>query len=308
MPKYINISKNQLLKLYKEEKRTTKEIAEIFDCQRNTIENKLKKYNIPSNYRYIIPEEELIKLYVDEDKTTYEIAEIYGCHRKYISSRLKKIGISIKRHKRKYSFFYNQSLTNRQKDILEGSLLGDGCIALHHRGKNSCRYIETHGRKQLEYLKWKMKEFDNFIVQDEPYETYHEDTFGKEYLYKFWTFLHEEFNYYRDKWYPNGYKIIPKDIQLNSLKMAIWFFDDGNLSLNKSTLFTLGFDDNSVNIAKKALSRDLNLKSKIQESKWKYKGKLKKGNNIVFNKENTLNLIELIKQYKIPSVEYKLGI
>jgi hypothetical protein len=49
-------------------------------------------------------------------------------------------------------------LTRRQKNILIGLILGDGC--LEKNGKNVRLRIE-HRIKQMEYLKWLANEFAN---------------------------------------------------------------------------------------------------------------------------------------------------
>lgn len=193
---------------------------------------------------------------------------------------------------------------------MEGSLLGDGCVAQHHEGKNGCRYIESHGIKQLPYLIWKMRKFSNFVVQKEPYEASNEKTYGNTPLYRFWTCLHEDFYPYRQEWYPNNKKIVPENLKLNPLKVAIWHFDDGsiNKSRNQIILFSMGFDEHSVEIIAKALYNDLEIVAKIKDKQWKYKEQIRSGKVLVLNAENTRKFIDVTKDFRIPSVEYKLGI
>jgi recombination protein RecA len=258
--------------------------------------------------RYNIDKDDLIKLYIDKDKTSYQIAEIYGCHRKCIISRLKKMGIPIKRHKRKYSYFYCQKLTEEQKEILYGGILGDGCIHLHHNGINSCRYIETHSEKQLGYLKWKMAKLDNFISVKEPYliDNSKNNSFSNGFSYRFNTVLHSEFTQLRELFYQDGKKHVPL-FKLTPLSFAIWYYDDGSIEKkgNRIVISSLDFDDKSIDNLLKMLRDDLYLQAKIAERRWG-KIKTKKGKAIIFNKENTEKILEMIKKYKIKSVEYKI--
>ncbi len=254
-------------------------------------------------------EEDLKRLYVDRDKTSYEIADIYKCNRSTIIRRLKKIGIPIKRHKRKYSNFYKQKLTTYQKEILYGSILGDGCIHYHHDGINSCRYIETHSEKQFEYLKWKMEKLDNFISVKKPYrvDNSKNNSFGNGISYRFNTVLHSEFSILRDKFYNGeGKKYVPL-FKLTPLSFAIWYYDDGSIDKrgNRISIFSLDFDDNSVNNLLKMLNDDLDLQGKCFVRKWNSNGEEKNGNVISFNKENVEKILLLLNNFKIKSMEYK---
>jgi intein-encoded DNA endonuclease-like protein len=98
---------------------------------------------------------EVISLYKEMNRTLRQIASIYGCDKSVIGRILKRNGIEIKRHKREYSYYYEQSLDAQQKDLIFGSLLGDGGVYRHHEGKNGCRFSETHSIDQIEYLQWK---------------------------------------------------------------------------------------------------------------------------------------------------------
>ncbi len=310
MPKIVNISKEELYQLYKIEQKTTKEIALLYNCNRSTIGEKLKLFGIKNNFRYEINKEELKEMYLDKDMTSYEIADIFGCHRKHIIRRLKKMGIKVRRHKRKYSVFYEQKLTEEQKEIIYGGMLGDGHMGFHHEGENGCRYMETHGEKQLEYLKWKMEKLDNFISRKKVVKSDNtfSKTFGKTPTYNFITVLHKEFTVIRKMFYTKeGKKIVPL-FKLTPLSLAIWIFDDGSCcGKNKYyKLYTLDFDDKSLNNLLIMLKRDLNIEGKLVQKSWKWKDEIHKGKAIEFNRENSIKIYELIKNFKIPSVEYKI--
>ena len=257
-----------------------------------------------------IQAEELKRLYVEEDKTSYQIASIYNCHRRTIINRLKKAGIKIKRHKRKYSYFYKQRLTEEQKEILYGSLLGDGCIHLHHKGVNSCRYIESHSEKQLDYLKWKMNKLNNFISIKNPYKINNSrnNSFGNGISYRFNTVLHSEFTMLRNKFYNNcGKKYVPL-FKLTPLSFTIWYYDDGSLDRrgNRISIFSLDFEENSINNLLKMLKDNLGLKGKAFERTWGNNTIRKTGKVISFDKENVEKILHIARNYKIKSMEYKI--
>lgn len=57
------------------------------------------------------------------------------------------------------------SLSDRQKSIIIGSLLGDGTMRLGKSAKNANFKVE-HGLKQKELVLWKYKELRNFVFTE----------------------------------------------------------------------------------------------------------------------------------------------
>jgi len=55
------------------------------------------------------------------------------------------------------------SLTQIQKEVLIGTLLGDGCLLVNVYGKNYRLYIE-HSVKQKNYLEWKYEIFREWCL------------------------------------------------------------------------------------------------------------------------------------------------
>lgn len=138
-------------------------------------------------------------------------------------------------------------LSNRLSNLLEGKLLGDGCIQMH--GSRSAKY--SHSSKYESYLVWLSKEFSNLGIEqvgkinkywDEEYET-----FG--YMYQ--SRSYPELVPLRQSWYPNGKKIVPEDLSLNPLMARQWFIGDGCLETTKKRpdirFYTYAFDKASIN-------------------------------------------------------------
>ena len=93
----LTINKDDLIN-YVNNGLTLKEISEIYDCHKGTINRYFKKYNI-KNTNYEVYEQyddtndqEIIKLY-NEGKSTVEIAKIFNCSATSIRSHLKHNGI-----------------------------------------------------------------------------------------------------------------------------------------------------------------------------------------------------------------------
>ena len=97
--KKIKIPKKQLKKFYIEDDMTAEEVAKIYNCDRATIMNRVKKYKIHKNIGYIIPKKELIKLR-NQGKTLKEIANFYRCSTGTIDNRIKEYGLQKFNHEK----------------------------------------------------------------------------------------------------------------------------------------------------------------------------------------------------------------
>ena len=134
-------------------------------------------------------------------------------------------------------------LTDKQKEIIAGSMLGDGHF--HKIIRNNSYFTKQQCVKYKEYIEW---HYEQFL----PYSKPTAEIFSKEKIiwnketstierisdvkklcgYVFKTCLHPCFTELRNYWYPHGKKIIPNDLVLTPLSIAIWFCDDGCNSYN----------------------------------------------------------------------------
>lgn len=249
-------------------------------------------------------EKKIINLY-ENGSTTIQIALLFGSSKKTISRILKRNGIEIRRYKRIYEKYYKESLSKRQQEILVGSLLGDGGIYKHHNGKNSCRYSETHSIDQIEYALWKFDEFYNLISSNyKIIDQTNSKTFGKKQTIVFCTVLHECFVKWRELFYPKGIKIIPDNIDnyLTPLGLAVWYMDDGSRHyVSRSSvarLHTNAFNKNDIDKLIVALNKNFGLGAKTINTK--------RGIIIQFCQSETKKLFNIIRQYIVPSLSYKI--
>lgn len=165
--------------------------------------------------------------------------------------------------------------TQKQKDIIIGSLLGDGSI----KADSGRAFSKTQYIKSKEYIDWHLNELKPF--SSKIYEVYSDKKFTSrnrktnisvwtkmaKYLaaYKVQTYTHAYFSELRKLWYPHGIKIIPKNIKLSPLSIAIWFCDDGwNLVKNRRAGFcTHSFTIDDVNFIRNELLINFNIKSSL---------------------------------------------
>ncbi len=113
-----------------------------------------------------------------------------------------------------------KELNDDQKQIVIGSLLGDGCIG--SAGKNRYRVAIIHGEKQKEYCEWKASMFERTVGRIE------KNGYSQKPAFAFQT---KGFNF--DVELPLGKK---KELSLDIISMideralAIWFMDDGTVN------------------------------------------------------------------------------
>jgi len=126
------------------------------------------------------------------------------------------------------------SLSNQQKFILIGKILGDGCI--EKNGYHARLKIEQCD-KQKEYVFWFYQKMKPFVGQ-QPKIISHSGSNGKEtWRWRFNTLSLNLFDSYYSLFYKNGKKIIPLNLSeyLNTpLALAVWYMDDGYLRTDKS--------------------------------------------------------------------------
>lgn len=122
--------------------------------------------------------------------------------------------------------------------LMESGLLGDGNLSRTH---NSFRYSETHALKHEEYTNavifWLGECGISTRLTESGYGTTMKWATSKTYKY---------LSTMRDKWYPNGIKRIPKDLNwIDDFSIAKWFMDDGSLVHSEKQKDRIHFATNS---------------------------------------------------------------
>jgi len=119
-------------------------------------------------------------------------------------------------------------LSERQKAIVIGTLLGDGCLEANGR---YVRLRTDHSEHQKKYVFWKFHQMHNLTSGKPRFVKYYDKRTHK--IYKHWRFdtiSTEEFVPFKNSFYTNGKKQIPlniKELLIKPLSVAVWFMDDG---------------------------------------------------------------------------------
>lgn len=127
---------------------------------------------------------------------------------------------------RPYRSTWNQQITERQMEIICGSLLGDGTM-WKTRNENQVSYFSATTTKK-DYAEWEYAELQNLCTR--PILTRERERKGTRTIaYEVNTASHPIFRNLRQAWYPEGKKIVPEDVStwLTPLTLAVWYMDDG---------------------------------------------------------------------------------
>lgn len=161
--------------------------------------------------------------------------------RETIYNWLKKFNIKIRSKGESNYLRYNNSvvLCKNTIDFINGELLGDGCVFSNNNF--SAKYL--HSSKYEEYLNWLLNELRNFNIKSNNVKKDSKKQF-KKYYYRYSSYSYPELLLIRHKWYPNGKKIVPRDIELTPITCRQWYIGDGylNKKYNFIQLCTCGFN------------------------------------------------------------------
>lgn len=186
------------------------------------------------------------------------------------------------------------SLTQLQESLIIGTLLGDGYI----RKLKGCRdaFLEiNHSYTQKEYVDWKCNVLKN-LTTSKPKTRYGR---GNRIAYRFYTKQLPELTDIMNMFYVGNKKVIP-DIKLDPTILAIWFMDDGSRCREGDVyLNTQQFDKSDQYRLLKSLKL-LGLDARLNKDKEYYR--------IRFMKSSMPRLHDLIGEYVIPSMKYKIGL
>ena len=184
------------------------------------------------------------------------------------------------------------SLTQEQKSIIIGSVLGDGYLRIVP-GRNNAFLEVNHSINERDYVDWKYQKLKE-IVKSPPKLRRGK---GRRIAYRFFTRQHPGLTKLYQKFYRNGKKIVPK-LKLNPLTIAVWFMDDGSKSYKTYYLNTQRFDYLSQKGLIKTLKDQYGIDSSLNRDKGYYRIRIRQNSAGRFKRLNDI--------YIIPEMKYKL--
>lgn len=189
------------------------------------------------------------------------------------------------------------NLTQLQRDVLIGTVLGDGCLKVSRSGKAAQLQI-CHSFSSKEYVFWKQQIFNNWVFAEPRYHQINNSLI-------FRTVSHSLIYEYMKTFYIGKVRVVPKnisDILKSNLSLAVWFMDDGNGYLRSSAFristYAFGLKGNLLlkNCLRKNFGLDVNL--------WKDS----KGYQIYIpiNNGSAAKFRKFVEPYIVPSMRYKI--
>ncbi|OGE81523.1 MAG: hypothetical protein A2826_00515 [Candidatus Doudnabacteria bacterium RIFCSPHIGHO2_01_FULL_43_23] len=201
------------------------------------------------------------------------------------------------------SFTESIKLTERQRAIIVGTLLGDGHLETQNKGRTFRLKVE-HSISQKDYADWLYVELKNLILTKPQIKE--QRIKGKLYK-KYWfsTVSIGAFRFYAQQFYQNGKKIVPKFIAkiASPLSLAIWFMDDGSLKsqFHRARIInTQCFSEKDLKILQDMLFKKFHITTTLR--------KQKEGKQIYIPSTEIGKFISIVQPYIIPSMEYKIKV
>ena len=243
-----------------------------------------------------IIDKQLLKKLVDEGNSYKDISKIMG-YRESSLCRCYTKNFGIKPD-RAISYRQKIEISEEQKEILFGSLMGDMFIGKHTK---TYRGTETHSIKQESYIKYKHSLLSPLCgkLRDE------KTVLKNKIYYKMSFTLRPNLNLkpFYDMFYigENNKKDVPYNLSLLTPRaIAFWFMDDGFKITNKNNLLgfsTCSFSMDGLLRLQKYLFETFNIDTIIRKNFY-----------LIVRACSYNTFCTLIKPYIIPSMLYKLGL
>ena len=191
------------------------------------------------------------------------------------------------------------NLTDHQRNIIVGTVLGDGSLIETASKNNFCLQID-HCNAQKEYVFWKYEALDLLVPTPPKYQS-------KNKSWRFRTISHPELTEIGKLFYRNRIKVVPKEIAslLTPLGLAVWFMDDGNAVIRRGKL--CGYNLNTQSFAKEenellaeVFSALYNISCIVEKNHGYYR-------LAIWQAASRRKFSDLIQEHILPSMKYKIS-
>jgi len=209
-------------------------------------------------------------------------------------------------------------LTKEAREMVVGTLLGDGCLVkpgkrkIYSKNKEKywigkCRHYRlqfTHDPTQKDYIYWKYNLLKIICSSGYPKQRFIYNSQQKK-TYERYDLVTRTLSYFtrlRKIIYPRGLKQVTRRYLnlLTPLSLAVWYMDDGTFDKKsgRSWLATNSFSFREQKIIQRYFFEKWNIFSTIVKERKQYK--------ISFNKKEMIKLSNIIRIYILSSLQYKI--
>lgn len=192
---------------------------------------------------------------------------------------------------------YPTCLSQIQKEVLYGSILGDDCLYHFASANYSCLMV-SHAKSQIEYARLKFDIWRPFIRKKKLTKTMRSNGIR----FSFVTGGHPEFEKIRKQAYIGKIKTVSIHIlnQLTPVSLAFWFQDDGSRCKNRGlAIHTNSFRLDEVQLICDWFFNKLQIVCKPQkraDNQWV----------VFFSNKTSEKFAQIILPWVLPSMRYKL--
>ena len=185
------------------------------------------------------------------------------------------------------------SLTEFERSVIIGSLLGDGYMRIMP-GRSDAFLEINHSIKAKDYVDYKYTSLKR-LCESAPKER---DGNDGRVAYRFFTKQNKGLTDLYNQFYKNNKKIIPKDLILDPVVLAVWYMDDGSkcrphdIYLNTQQF---SVDDQKILLHK---LRAVNIDARLNKDKKYFR--------IRILKDSVGTFMRIISPYVSTSMRYKL--
>jgi recombination protein RecA len=238
-------------------------------------------------------EYKIIELYYKE-LTNNQIAKKLTCSEKAVLAVLTKYKLPSHRCEKIEE-------TNELRQLIIGSILGDGSLSKVAYGKHNSRLRVAHCLEQDEYCIWKseiLKKY-NLLSQLRYDHTFDSRFKDPDYtIIKMSSVAHPIFTKYRQSCYNNDKtKSVNFSIMKNidAFGLAIWYMDDGSRTASSMTLATNSFTLIELQLLVQVLKENFDLDFTIHKAGCLY-----------LKAEGWKRFVDLVDKYIVPCMRYKI--
>jgi len=185
------------------------------------------------------------------------------------------------------------SLTEFERSLIVGSLLGDGYMRIIP-GRADAFLEINHSKKAKAYVDYKYTSLKR-LCKSTPKER---STNGNRVAYRFFTRQYKELTVLYNQFYKNNKKIIPKDLVLDPVVLAVWYMDDGSKCRNHDIYLNtqqFSISDQKILLYKLRL---LGINARLNKDKKYFRIRILKTSIETF--------MRLISPHVVSSMQYKL--
>ena len=185
------------------------------------------------------------------------------------------------------------SLTQEQKALIIGTILGDGYLRIIPKRNNA--FLEVnHSINQKDYVDWKYSILKSIVRSGPKLRKGN----GHRIACRFYTRSTPEITELFRTFYQSGKKTVPKNLNLENLSLAVWFMDDGSRSRNSLYINSQQFSlEDQIKLQKLLLDR-FGIRSRLNKDKIYQR--------IRIITEDAKKFCDLIRDFVPKSMQYKL--